>query len=91
MRHNGFLLEENRHAHANLPTERGVNRMMVVLRVLVVQSAVHNGWQYINVSLIWQASVSSSNQEMAIGPIKLALTVHQAYNTFAFHENLKGN
>jgi hypothetical protein len=42
MRHNGFLLEEDRYAHRNLPTMRGVNMMMVVLRVLVV----HPEWQY---------------------------------------------
>jgi len=57
----GFLLFVcNRYAHINLPTMRGLNMMMVMLRVLVVQSAVHVGWQYINVPLIWQASISTS-------------------------------
>jgi hypothetical protein len=41
----GFLLYQCRYAHINLPTMRGLNVMMV-MRVLVVQSAVHDGWQY---------------------------------------------
>ena len=49
-------LSVHRYAHINLPTMRGLNMMMVMLRVLVV----HIGWQYINVPLIWQASISTS-------------------------------
>jgi len=53
----GFLLFACRYAHINLPTMRGLNVMMVMLRVLVVQSAVHIGWQYTNVGPIWQAQI----------------------------------
>ena len=50
----GFLLITCRYAHINLPTMRGLNVMMVMLRVLVV----HDGWQYINGRAIWQAAIS---------------------------------
>jgi hypothetical protein len=47
-----FLLFDHRYAHINLPTMRGLKRMMVmVVRGLVV----HIEWQYTNLNGIWQA------------------------------------
>jgi hypothetical protein len=46
-----FLLFDHRYTHINLPTMRGLNMMMMVVRGLVV----HVEWQYTNVNGIWQA------------------------------------